>query len=289
MFSDRLDILLRRFSVSARLFYSGPLCGLTEAHVVEGMGNLHVLQRGLVEVRHDRRPSLHIVEPTLLLYPRPLMHRFVTDRESGADFVCAMVTFDAGRLNPIVQALPPMLAVPLAKMPEMLSTIELLSAEAFGQRHGRRTRVDRLFEVLLIQLLRKIIDEGMISTGVLAGLAHPQLGKAIVALHEAPAHHWTLDRLAAVAGMSRSRFATAFKATLGSTVGDHICGCRLALAQELLRRDKPLKHVAAEVGYGSPIALTRMFKARLGKSPRAWLQSEHLSGHMWPDSSARRT
>lgn len=276
MSSDRLDILLRRFKVSARLFYSGPLCGLTEAHVVEGMGNLHVLRRGLVEVRHDQHPSLHIAEPTLLLYPQPLMHRFVTDRESGADLVCAMVTFDGGRLNPIVQALPPVLAVPLADMPEMWNTIELLSAEAFGEGHGRQTTVDCLFEVLLIQLLRKIIDEGMISTGVLAGLAHPQLGTAIVALHEAPAHPWTLDRLAAVAGMSRSRFARAFKATLGSTVGDYVCGCRLALAQELLRRDKPLKQVAAEVGYGSPIALARVFKARLGKPPRAWLQSERL-------------
>lgn len=247
------------------------------------MGNLHILQRG------HRHPSLHIVEPTLLLYPRPLMHRFVTDRESGADFICAMVTFDAGHLNPIVQALPPMLAVPLAKMPRTQSTIELLSAEAFGQRHGRPTAVDRLFEVLLIQLLRKLIDEVMLFTGVLGGLSHPQLGKAIVALHQAPADHLTLDRLAAVAGMSRSPLASAFKATLGSTGCDYLCGCRLSLAQELLRRDKPLQQVAAEVGYASPIALTRVFKARLGKPPRAWRQSERLSARVRPDASARQT
>lgn len=275
--TDTLDILLRRFSVSANLFYAGPLYGMTDAHVVEGKGNLHVIQRGLAEVRTENHPGLLIVEPTVLLYPRPLAHRFHTDEQSGADFVCAKVDFAAGRMNPIVQALPPVLAVPLAKMPEMRTTIDLLFAEAFGQRHGRQTTLDRLFEVVLIHLLRKVIDEGMMSTGVLAGLAHPQLAKAMVALHASPAHPWTLDSLASIAGMSRSRFAVTFKATLGSTTGDYLCGCRLALAQALLRRDTPIKHVAAEVGYGSPVALTRVFKAHLGMSPRAWMQSEHLA------------
>ncbi len=272
--ADLLDSVLRHFSVSPSLFYSGPLYGVTDAHVVEGQGNFHVIQRGPVEVRHEHHPSLHIVEPTLLLYPRPLKHQFLTDEQSGADFTCAMVVFGGGRLNPIVQALPPMLPVPLADMPGMQGTIDLLLAEASEPRYGRKTTVDRLFEVLLIQLLRRIIEQGTMSAGMFAGLAHPQLGKALVALHEAPAHPWTLERLAAIAGMSRSRFATAFKATMDATTGDYLCRWRLALAQELLRRDTPLKQVAAEVGYGSPVALTRVFKARLGQSPRAWVQSE---------------
>lgn len=108
--------------------------------------------------------------------------------------------------------------------------------------------MNRLFEVMLIQLVRKIIDEDMVSTGTLAGLAHPQLSKAMVALQEAPAHPWTLESLAAIAGMSRSQFARAFKATLGCITGDYLCGWRLALAQELLRCNMPLKLVAAEVG-----------------------------------------
>lgn len=132
----------------------------------------------------------------------------------------------------------------------------------------------------MVQLLRKIIDERMMSTGMLAGLAHPQLGKAMVALHAAPASAWTLQGLAAVADMSRSRFASAFKTIMGSTTGDYLCGWRVALAQELLRRDTPLKRVATEVGYGSPVALTRVFKARVGMSPRVWLQSERAASRV---------
>ena len=275
--TDRFDSLFSRFSVSARLFHSGPLCGVTEERAIEGQGHVHVIQRGLVEVQHEQHPALHIVEPTLLFYPRPLAHRFLTDEQSGADFVCATVIFSAGTHNPIMQALPPVLAVPLAAMPEMRATIDLLFDEAVGQQYGREATLDCLFEVLLIQLLRKIVDEGMMSTGMLAGLAHPQLAKAMTALHQAPAHAWTLDNLAAVAGMSRSRFASAFKATLGSTAGDYLCQWRMTMAQDLLRRNAPLKHVAAEVGYGSPVALTRAFKARLGLSPRVWLRAEQLA------------
>lgn len=285
--SDRLDSLLRHFSISTSLFHSGPVCGVFDEPLIEGKGHLHVIHRGLVEVQHDQHPALYIVEPTVLFYPRPLAHRFRIDEQSGADFICATVTFQSGRLNPIVRGLPPLLAVPLAAMPEMRATIDLLFVEALGQKYGRQITVDRLLEVLVIQLLRKIVDEGLISTGLLAGLAHPQLSKAMVALHEAPADPWTLESLAAVAGISRSRFANTFKATLGVTTGDYLCGWRLALAQELLRRDTPLKQVAAEVGYGSPVALTRVFKAHLGMSPRTWLQSEHSASRTRPDASRR--
>lgn len=280
MLVDRLDTVFKHFSVSANLFHSGPLCGVTEERAIQGTGHLHVIRRGLVEVRHEENPVLHIVEPSLLFYPRPMAHRFITDEQSGADFVCATVVFSAGRFNPIVQAMPSILAIPLAEIPEMHGTIDLLFAEAFGQRYGRQTTADRLFEVMLIQLLRKIIDTGMMSTGMLAGLAHPQLSKAMLALHEAPAHPWTLESLAAIAGMSRGRFANTFKATLGSTTGDYLCGWRLMLAQELLRRNTPLKHAAAKVGYGSAVSLTRAFKARVGMSPRAWLQSERAASRV---------
>ncbi len=273
MFFDPLETLLAHFNVSANLTHSGPLCGETVEPVLEGMGYLHVIQRGLVEVRHLNEPALHIVEPSLLFYSRPLAHRFLTDTQSGADFACATVAFNAGRTNPIVQALPPMLVVPLAQAPQMHATIDLLFSEAFGRQYGRQPIANRLFEILVIQLLRKIVEDEMMTQGMLAGVAHPQLSKAMAAVHDMPAHRWTLENLGAVAGMSRSRFASTFKSVLGTTVGDYLGQWRLTLAQDSLRRGVPLKEVAAQVGYGNGTALSRTFKAHLGMSPRAWLRS----------------
>jgi len=105
---------------------------------------------------------------------------------------------------------------------------------------------------------------------MLSGLSHPRLRGALVALHESPASDWTLDALAREAGMSRSVFAAAFRETVGTTPGQYLQDWRIALAQQALRRGRPLKVVAADVGYGSETALSRAFKAQTGQSPRAW-------------------
>ena len=70
---DRLQGLLSRFSVSARLFHSGPLCGIND-FAENGMGQLHLVRRGPLEVHHASE-VVHVTEPSLLFYPRPLAHR----------------------------------------------------------------------------------------------------------------------------------------------------------------------------------------------------------------------
>ena len=73
----------------------------------------------------------------------------------------------------------------------------------------------------------------------------------------------------------RSASATAaFRASVGITPGQYLQGWRVGLAQQALRRGRPLKMVAPEVGYGSEAALSRAFKAHCGLSPRAWRQQD---------------
>jgi len=121
--------------------------------------------------------------------------------------------------------------------------------------------------------LRLLMESGEVHGGLLSGLSHPRLRNALAAMHEAPAKEWTLDELANVAGMSRSVFATTFRETLGITPGQYLQGWRVRLAQKALRRGRPLKIIAAEVGYGSEAALSRAFKAQSGQSPRQWRTS----------------
>jgi len=51
-------------------------------------------------------------------------------------------------------------------------------------------------------------------------------------------------------------------------------GWRIGLAQGLLAKGRQLKHVADEVGYGSPNALTRAFVLRTGSTPTEWLAAQ---------------
>src|SRR5690606_1195189 len=152
-------------------------------------------------------------------------------------------------------ALPPVICVPLADIEGADGVLSLLFDEAFNERCGRRALIDRLFEVVLIQVLRHLMESGQIRSGMLAGMSHPKLRHALVAMHEKPAHEWSLDDLAETAGMSRSVFANAFRDTVGLTPGAYLQHWRISLAQQRLRQGRPLKMIAIEVGYGSEAAL----------------------------------
>ena len=269
---DRLQSLLGRFAVSAEVFHAGPLCGINHLAADGERGQLHLIRDGTVRVEHDDGSVLQIDQPSVLLYPRPLAHRFITDAQSGADFACAHLQFEGAGNNPVAAALPAVICLPLDALYGGHPVLSLLFEEAFAQRCGRQALLDRLFEVVLIQILRALMESGQLRVGLLAGMAHPRLRHALVAMHEAPAEEWTLESLAQRAGMSRSAFADSFRDTIGSTPGQYLQGWRTRLVQQALRRGQPLKRIAIDVGYGSEAALSRAFKAQTGQSPRQWKQ-----------------
>lgn len=272
--ADRLAALLGHFSVSARTFQTGPLCGINTLDGSSPYGQLHLIKEGEVEVWHGNKLYVRIQEPSMLFYPQPTPHRFVTDAERGADFVCAHVNFEGGAANPILNALPGCICFPLAKLPYSLSVLTLLFAEAAAQYCGRQAMLDRLFEILLIQVLRQLMEEGSTRAGLLAGLAHQQLRRSIVAIHDAPEKDWKVEDLAAIAGMSRSVFSNEFRETVGETPAAYMQRWRIGLVQKWLKQGISLKLIAEEAGYGSESALSRAFKAQSGYSPKEWLKME---------------
>lgn len=277
---DRLSSLLERFRVRASLFHAGPLCGVTHFDAMPGRAFLHVLRRGETVVSHPARSGgprrIAVLEPTLLFYPRPLEHSFANPPAEGADFVCATLDFDGGEQHPLVRALPPVVLLRLRDLPETDRTLELLFGETASVRCGQRLLANRLFEVLLLQLLRWLLDHPEVAgvpTGLLAGLSDPRLARALTAMHERPGDHWTLDSLAAAAGMSRSSFAAAFRHTVGITPKAYLLSWRVTLAQSMLRLDTPVGTVSDRLGYTSAGAFARAFAQVVGQAPRAWQRS----------------
>lgn len=267
--ADRLAALMTHFPMRAQVFNTGPLCGINTLQSDGVHGQLHLVRRGEVEVRYGRE-TLHVTQPSLLLFPRPLTHRFITAPGCEVDMVCANLAFEGGGANPIASALPDLVCLPLEAVWGAEPVLSLLFEEAFEQRCGRVALVERLLEVVMIQVLRQLMENGEVNGGLLSGLAHPRLRNALVAMHETPAKEWTLEELAGVAGMSRSVFATNFRETVGVTPGQYLQGWRVRLTQKALRRGRPLKMIATEVGYGSEAALSRAFRAQTGLSPRGW-------------------
>lgn len=261
---DIFAALFAQTAPSARAFFAGNLC--TAAQFTE-CGYLHLLKKGELTLSRTGEEDITISEPMLLFFPRGRAHRFTGAAEGGADLVCAKVDLGGDVGNPIGEGLPELILLPLSDHPALGPICDLLLAEGFGENDGRQAAIDHLFDYLLILVVRHVVAKGLVNDGVLGGLADPRLAKALTAMHEQPRRSWSLDDLAEAAGMSRTRFATHFRASVGRTPMDYLTRWRMTIARELLAKGKPVKVVAGRVGYDSAAAFSRVFSRVTGEAP----------------------
>ncbi|MEO7246766.1 MAG: AraC family transcriptional regulator [Rubrivivax sp.] len=104
-----------------------------------------------------------------------------------------------------------------------------------------------------------------------AGLRDPLVAGVLARLHGAPAQAWTLPRLAAAVGASRTVLADRFVRLVGQPPMHYLTAWRMQLAARLLaERSATVQSVAGAVGYTSEAAFSRAFKRHTGKPPSAW-------------------
>lgn len=269
----QLTTLLSNYSVSASVFFNGAFCGANRFAENDQLGQLHLVRSGRVTMHHDDRASICIEEPTLVFYPRGLTHSLVVPQDRSASLLCANISFGGPAQNALSKGLPEVLTIPVRQLDSLAPIFGLLFEEASAAYPGQKLVLDRLCDVLVIHVLRYAFATHQIDQRVLAGFADPGLSRALVAIHDYPAKPWSVDTLAHTSGMSRSKFAQLFHAVVGITPVQYVTEHRMSLAQKLLAKQKPVKIVATEVGYGSQPAFTKAFTAKFGMSPTAWLNS----------------
>jgi AraC-like DNA-binding protein len=151
------------------------------------------------------------------------------------------------------------------------TVLRLLADEAQTLEPGGEAVMTRLADVLVIHVLRQWLRTSSdASTGWLAALRDPHVGRALARLHARPEHDWSLVELARQAGMSRSAFAERFTALLGEPPMRYLAGWRLEQAYTALTTTTDsVAAISRRVGYGSEAAFGRAFKRHHGASPGA--------------------
>ncbi|MBQ8104535.1 MAG: helix-turn-helix transcriptional regulator, partial [Afipia sp.] len=193
-------------------------------------------------------------------------HRDAKPEHSGAILAAAAIRF-GGVTTPLMNAMPERIVVPLNEAPTLQALSAAFVAEASAMRCGRQVALNRLCEVIILLVLRTAIDIGSTQPGLLAGLSHPAIHKALVAMHNQPSRPWHMEELAIVCGLSRSRFMTLFPKVTGTTPAAYLKAWRLTLGQRELQRGERIKSVARRVGFGSAAAFSRAYALAFGHSP----------------------
>ena len=94
------------------------------------------------------------------------------------------------------------------------------------------------------------------------------MNAALEAIHNDPAHPWTVPEFAPISGMSLANFAQLFPRVLGQAPMQYLTDWRMTLARDLLRTDHAtLAQIAARIGYASPYAFAAAFHRHHGQPP----------------------
>jgi AraC-like DNA-binding protein len=269
---DQLSIILQRFSMNTEVFFTGNLCGISHFEKNINQGHLHLLHSGELTLIDDQGKSQVFNQPTVLFLPLPHTHRIVGNEKNPPQLVCANVIYGGTTSNPIAEALPTLLHFNFSDCPKIKQTALWLFEEAFKDRCGRLPMMNSLTDIFIIYILRHVLNNKIMEHGLLAGLAHPQLTKVILAIQDSPERQWVLEEMAELALMSRSKFSELFKRIVGQSPGEYVIDWRIVIAKNLLKQNKPVALVANAVGYENGSALARVFRKKLGLSPKQWLE-----------------
>jgi AraC-like DNA-binding protein len=271
---DQLTLLLNHMSLSAKVFYSGTLCEIVNLDSETQLGQIHLVKSGRLDFLVKEKLITQIDKPSVIFIPRPMAHTIKPTESGGCDLVCASIDLGSNVSSPLSSSLPEFIVLPIEDMQLISPTLHLLFQEAFHEELGRQSALDRIAEYFLIQIIRHVIKTGHVQEGIFAAISDSRLTHAVKAMHEKPAHNWTLDELADICGMSRARFAVNFKTAVGKTPLDYLTDWRISIAQNSIKQGKSLKTLPYSVGYQSNAAFTRVFTKRIGLSPAEWKQSQ---------------
>jgi len=269
---DRLTPFFERFPARMDVFFSGRLLSRYDAAEDGTRGEIHCIRSGTLSVVSGGRRLAHVDQPAVVFSPRGCAHTLVPD--PIAEVISARFEFGQAFDNPLVLIEPAVVVITMSDAPEILAAHSLLMEEGLSQRCAKGFAVDRLLQYFLLIVFRHLIRTEALSIGLTRALADERLLKALTSMHRTPARRWTLALLAQVAGMSRTGFAQHFREMTGSTPIDYLTRWRICVAQSMIADGMPIKKAAAEVGYDSPAALSRVFTKFVGCGPKAWLARE---------------
>lgn len=240
-------------------------------------GDIIIFPHGDSHILGDRLDQEPVLISRLLPEPpwtEPLLMKYGGGGEVSK-LVCGFLQCEEMLMHPFLKTLPPLIHVQTFAEPTapLLETgVRYIIQETDCFRSGSMCSLTRLVELMFIEILRNYMQHlPAQQVGGLAALKDPIVSQALEWIHTDPAYPWTVLKLAAQIGLSRSALAARFTQLVGQSPMKYLIYWRLQLASRQLQdTDDSIAKIAIQVGYESEAAFNRAFKRYVGVPPGAW-------------------
>lgn len=204
-----------------------------------------------------------------------------SDEQSDTFWVTGVYHFKHKLLHPLLNDMPDYYKVSakdLADKHPLLIALALLDAEVTIEKEPTNpTVVQSLMTMLFYYLMKQLNEEKPKSLGQILSrqwskaYTDKYLSHVFEEVHQNLAFNWTVESMAKRSGLSRSAFATRFKALTGDTPIHYLAQARVQKSIEYLKlNDHDIEAVSSLVGYSSAFAFSKAFKRICGISPNQY-------------------
>jgi AraC-like DNA-binding protein len=183
--------------------------------------------------------------------------------------ICGIVHYEKAMLHPLLDALPEVIHFSGIESDDPLwTTILLIDGQMENTSVPRTTLVDRLTEVLFLQLLYRYVDQNPELPGFLFALSDQRIYRMLELIHRQPEAPWTLESLGNRIGMSRATVARQFHKVVGMPPLQYISNWRMMKTHHMARYStQSFDEIADQVGFSGARALSRAFQRKYGYTP----------------------
>jgi len=241
-------------------------------------------QIGIPDSRHSLLNPYFQSPATLTFgsHDNPLQH--IGEGNTQAVVLAVRCLIDEEMSRPILSALPDCFLLhgdENQSMPAWLQLgLQFLGLETERNRPGRDTLLNRLAYMFFVECVRDYVEQlPEESESWLTALRDPSLMTALSAIHNQPAHPWTVADLASIACMSRSSFAERFTEIIGQPPLSYLSAHRLRTATKHLTQNyESIARISERVGYSSEAAFSQAFKRQYDMSPSQYRKENKMKG-----------
>lgn len=302
---DVLSDILSKLKLTSVIYFKSDFSDPWGMDIPKGpFAQFHMVTKGQCILKTGGT-SIHLFTGDIVVFPFGASHWLANNEESklysgqevvqsirlgkplfegeqlSATLVCGHFEFDRNVGHPFINELPAMIHIndnDVKQFSWLKNITDLVIDEAEKEKSGSNVIVNKLGEILFIHTLRALIEKSKLKTGFIAAMQDERISKVLKEIHTAPQNDWQLEKLAQIAGMSRTSFINKFKLLVGDTPFNYLTQWRLLQAKELLTEsDLLVGEIAEQVGYQSEAAFNRVFKKNVEQTPLKFRQKSLAS------------